>query len=134
MKKLFQIVLVSSLSLLCFSCYYDEIGLEDPENPIDQVPDLPDDPDDPDYVAILFQTEIQPIFDAHNCMSCHNTNRDPDLRDGHSYGALVPAYVTANNADGSELYTKLTVGGHRDVSTAELALIKAWINQGAHDN
>ena len=133
MKKLFQIVLVSSLSLLCFSCYYDEIQ-EDLENPLNQVPDLPDDPDDPDYVAILFQTEIQPIFDANTCDSCHNTNRAPNLRDGHSYDALVPEFVTAENADGSLLYTKLAVDGHRNLSTAELALIKAWINQGAHEN
>ena len=42
MKKLLQIVLISSLSLLCFSCYYDEI----PEGIItvvtdDDVPEIP---------------------------------------------------------------------------------------------
>lgn len=127
MKKLLQIVLVSSLSLLCFSCYYDEI-------PEEIIIDIPDDPDDPGYIEILFQTDIQSIFNANNCMDCHNANRDPDLRDGNSYSALVPEYVTADNADASKLYTKLAVDDHRNLSTDELALIKAWINQGAHDN
>lgn len=130
MKKLLQIVLVSSLSLLCFSCYYDEIQ----EDLVSEIPDIPDDPNDPDYVEILFQTDIQSIFNANSCMDCHNANRDPDLRDGNSYNALVPAYVTAGNADGSSLYTTLAVDDHRDVNTEQLTLIKAWINQGAKNN
>ncbi len=129
MKKLLQIVLVSSLSLLCFSCYYDEIQ----EDLIIDVPDIPDDPDDPDFIEISFQNDVQVIFDAHNCMDCHNTNRDPDLRDGYSYNALVPEYVTPENADASELYTFL-LDGHRDLNDEHLVEIKAWINQGANDN
>jgi hypothetical protein len=130
MKKLFQIVLVSSLSLLCFSCYYDEIQ----EDYIITVPDIPDDPDDPDYVEISFQNDVQIIFDAHNCMDCHNTNLVPDLRDGYSYNALVPAYVTPEDADASSLYTFLFVENHRDLNDEHLVIIKAWINQGAKNN
>jgi len=127
MKKLFQIVLISSLSLLCFSCYYDEI----PEHILNP-PELPTDPGDPGYVEYSFSTEIQPIFDA-NCVGCHNSNQDPDLRTNNSYNALIPNYVTANDADGSELYTKVN-GGHGNLNADQIALIKAWINQGAKNN
>lgn len=126
MKKLFQIVLVSSLSLLCFSCYYDEI----PEKLVIDIPDIPD------TQVISFSTEIQPIF--AKCTSCHNTNTSPDLRVGNSYSALVPKYVSATNADSSRLYNYLPGNGHHDVgvslSANEIALIKAWINQGAKNN
>ncbi len=125
MKKLLQIVLVSSLSLLCFSCYYDEYT----EEPVVII-------EIPDTQVISFSTEIQPIFSK--CTSCHNTTISPDLRTGFSYSALVPKYVTANNADASKLYNYLPSNGHHDVgvslSANEIALIKAWINQGAKNN
>ena len=125
MKKLFQIVLVSSLSLLCLSCYYDEIIEE-------IVEEIPTDPNDPDYIEIKFGADIQPIFTDH-CMNCHNENRDPDLRVGNSYDALLPDYVTPENADASLLYTKL-VDGHQNLSANKIALIQGWINQGANKN
>lgn len=125
MKKLFKIVLVSSLSLLCFSCYYDETIEE-----IVEIPDIPD------TQVVSYGTEIQPIFSK--CTGCHAANVSPDLRTGNSYNALVPKYVTANNVDASRLYNYLPGKGHHDVgielSTNEIALIKAWINQGAKDN
>jgi hypothetical protein len=127
MKKLLQIVLVSSLSLLCFSCYYDEI----PEHILNP-PEIPTDPGDPGYVEILLSGDIQPIFTA-NCIGCHSENRDPDLRSGNSYNALVPTYVTANDAANSELYTKVN-SGHGGLTAEQIELIKAWINQGALDN
>ncbi|MDF1518784.1 MAG: hypothetical protein P1P79_12640, partial [Lutibacter sp.] len=107
------------------SCYYDELQER-------TIPELPSDPDDPNFVEIKFGAEIQPIFTS-DCILCHNTSRNPDLREGFAYSALVPQYVTANNADGSPLYVKL-VGGHQNVSTANLSLIKTWINQGAKNN
>jgi len=127
MKKLFQIVLVSSLSLLCFSCYYDEI----PDHILNP-PEIPTDPTVPGFVEIKLSTDIQPLFTA-NCVGCHSDNRDPDLREGNSYSALNPAYVTANNASGSKLYTMVN-NGHGGLSAEEVELIKAWINQGALDN
>ena len=125
MKKLFQIVLVSSLSLLCLSCYYDEI--------IDEiVEEIPTDPNDPDYIEIKFGTDIQPIF-TDKCMNCHNENQDPDLRVGRAYSALFPDYVTPEKADESLLYTQLAAG-HQNLSGGSLELIKGWINQGADNN
>jgi len=127
MKKIFQILIIVSGGLLLNSCYYDEI----PEELI--IKEIPVDPSDPNYVEISFQNDIQTIFNANNCMDCHNANRNPDLRDGNAYNSLVPTYVVADNADGSSLYTFLE-SGHRDIADEQLELIKAWINQGAANN
>ena len=121
MKKLLKIVLVSSLSLLCFSCYYDEEVI---------VPDVIL----PPGTEAKFATDIVDIFESYNCADCHDASRDPDLRAGNEYDSLVPDYVTPGNADASELYTFLAVDGHRDVDANSLALIKLWINEGALDN
>ncbi|MFO7718852.1 MAG: hypothetical protein R6W85_00250 [Gillisia sp.] len=118
MKKLFRIVLVSTVSLLSFSCYYDELQEE-------TIPIIAED--------VLFATDIQPIFNMNNCMQCHNADRAPDLREGRAYSSLVPTYVIPNNADGSRLYIQLDEG-HRGLRTSQLALIRAWINQGALNN
>jgi len=121
MKKLLKIVLVSSLSLLCFSCYYDEEVV---------IPDVIL----PPGTEAKFAADITPIFVNNNCAECHDASRDPDLRAGNEYDSLVPDYVTPGNADASLLYTKLAVEGHRDVDANSLALIKLWINEGALDN
>ena len=107
------------------SCYYDELQVR-------PIPELPTDPDDPDFVEIKLGADIQPIFTA-DCISCHNASRNPDLREGFAYSSLVPEYVIANDADASHLYSKL-VGGHKNVATDKLTLIKTWINQGAKNN
>jgi hypothetical protein len=125
MKKIFQILLIVCAGLAMNSCYYDELQEK-------VIPELPSDPDDPNYVEIKFGAEIQPIF-TNSCVGCHNASRNPDLRAGNAYSALVPQYVTASNADASPLYVKLA-GGHQNVSTANLTLIKTWINQGAKNN
>lgn len=118
MKKLLRIMLVTGISLMSFSCYYDEL----------QVAEIP-----PIEEDVSFAKDIQPIFNDNNCMQCHNASRNPDLRDGLAYASLVPAYATANDSEGSILLAKL-VGGHRSVSTTNIALIKAWIDQGAQNN
>lgn len=125
MKKLFQIVLVSCLSLLCFSCYYDESTEE-----VVEIIDIPD------TQVIYFSTDIQPILSQ--CTGCHASSISPDLRETYSYNALVPIYVTAFDADNSRLYNYLPGYDHHDVgitlSADEVAYIKAWINQGALNN
>lgn len=117
MKKLLKIMLVSSLSLLCFSCYYDEeVIIELP--PVSEA---------------KFATDIIPIFAAYNCADCHNASRDPDLRPGNEYTSLLDGYVTPFDPDGSRFYTFL-VSGHRDVDDTSLAKIELWINEGALNN
>lgn len=122
MKKLLKIVLVSSLSLLCFSCYYNELPEEIP-------PEVPD--------VVSFSNDILPIFSQ--CTGCHNgTIANPDLREANAYNALVPDYVTPGDADNSSLYNTLPGNGHSPISftlsSDEIALIKAWIDRGAENN
>ena len=121
MKKLLKIVLASSLSLLCFSCYYDEeIILEE----------IVIDPG----TEVKFSTDIIPIFTGFDCARCHDDSRDPDLRAGKEYNSLVPDYVTAGNANNSLLYTTLA-GEHQGFKNdTQLALLKEWINRGALNN
>ena len=122
MKKLLKIVLVSSITLLFSSCYYDEF----PE-------DIP--VEIPPGTEVSFSEDITPIFVTYNCVQCHNTSsgQNPDLTPGSEYSNLVPTYVTAGNSAGSSLYTKLA-GGHRSVDATSLALIELWINDGAANN
>lgn len=127
MKKLFQIVLVGSLSLLCFSCYYDELPAE-----TDIIPEIPEEQD------VSFSADIQPIFSK--CTQCHDGNlANPDLREGNAYSAIVPDYIIEGDGENSELYQKLPGNNHPiDVgfvlSADELALIKTWIDRGADNN
>lgn len=126
MKKIFQILIIVCGGLLMNSCYYDDI-----QEPV--IPELPTDPGDPNYVEIKFGVDIQPVFTDNNCTACHDDSLNPDLREGNSYDALVPEYVTANNADGSPLIIQLAEG-HQNLATDKITLIKTWINQGAVNN
>jgi hypothetical protein len=120
--------MAGSLLLLCFSCYYDELVVE-------ELPDIPEEQE------ISFQTDIEPLFSqgGRDCTQCHNGSTDPDLRAGNAYNAIVPEYVVPGDAEASELYQKLPGVGHPfDVgfvlNTDEIALIKAWIDRGAENN
>ncbi|WP_445382602.1 hypothetical protein [Robiginitalea sp. IMCC43444] len=117
-------------SLMMYSCYYDEAL------PAPPIPDV--DPDTP----ISFRTDIEPLFsrDETNCILCHNgAIQDPDLRVGNAYNAIVPTYVTAGDAEGSLFYQRLPGLGHTvetgfELSTADISLIKSWIDRGAENN
>ena len=115
MKKLFKYILLTAFTLTMASCYYDE-----------------------EFEVVVtsaeFAADIQPIFASNNCDECHDGSRDPDLRAGNEYNALVPAFVVASDADNSRLYTFLAFDQHRNLSANELALIEEWINSGALNN
>ncbi|HEX9828304.1 MAG TPA: hypothetical protein VGA80_17020 [Flavobacteriaceae bacterium] len=122
MKKLLRIVLVSSVPLLMFSCYYDEF----PEEIEVVIP--------PDQV-ISFANDITPIFVTYNCTQCHfASGQNPDLTPGSEFNSLVPTYVNAGDPNNSRLYIKLSIDGHRNVDATSLALIKKWIDDGAENN
>jgi hypothetical protein len=122
MKKLLKIVLVSSITLLFFSCYYDEFPEE-----VEVV--LP-----PDTV-VSFAGDIAPIFATYNCTQCHNASgQSPNLTVGSQYTSLVPSYVSAGNGNNSALYIMLAINDHRNVDAESLALIKKWIDDGAENN
>ena len=114
MSKAAVLMLVLSLT----GCYYDDA-------PVREIPVIEED--------VSFATEIQPIFNDNNCMQCHPSAANLDLREGSAYASLVPDFAIPNDSDGSRLYAKL-VDGHRSVSVDEIALIKAWIDQGAQEN
>ena len=118
MKKLIRLIILVVFTLSMSSCYYDQI--EEVELPPGTV--------------VEFAANIQPIFVTYGCTDCHNGTLDPDLRAGNEYSSLVPEYVTAGNADGSELYTKLANEGHAGLDNNSLALIQEWINSGALNN
>ena len=113
------------MGLIMNSCYYDAY----PEyEEIDEGPGGGEEP-----TEVFFATDIEDGIFVGFCDNCHKGAQNPDLRKGNAYNSLVPAYVTADDADGSPLYIKLN-GGHNGVTDAEVALIKEWINQGAKDN
>ena len=127
MKKLLQLFLFISLGLFLNSCYYDSYE----DELAGGVPEIPD------TQVISFASEIQPLF--ARCTGCHKGGSpSPDLREGTSYNSIVPALVKSGDADGSKLYNYIPGKGHFDVGFTlkadELALIKAWINQGAKNN
>lgn len=116
MKKLFQLFLITGLSLSLNSCYYDSIN-----EPIDDGNGgLTED--------LTFSKDIAPIFEF--CSNCHNGTQNPDLRTGNAYNSLVPAYVIPNDAEASPLYIQLK-GGHQNLPASRLELVKKWIDQGA---
>jgi hypothetical protein len=124
MKKLLKIVLLSSVPLVMFSCYYDEF----PEEIEASIPEIPEEQ------VVSFNDDITPIFVDYNCTECHSPGgQNPDLTPGREYNSLVPAYVTAGDPDNSKLYTQLA-GGHRNVDATSIALIKKWITDGAENN
>ncbi len=120
MKKLIRFILLVVFTLSMYSCYYDQ----EEEELVEIQPGA----------VVEFAADIQPIFAAYSCTDCHNGTLDPDLRAGNEYSSLVPEYVTAGNAGGSELYTKLANEGHAGVDNNSLALIQEWINSGALNN
>ena len=121
MKKLLNIVLVISVPLVMFSCYYDEF----PEEIVEEIPE---------GQVVSFEQEIIPIFVANNCVECHPSIRQPDFRPGNEYTSLVPAFVTEGNPADSRLYEMLNDNNHRSLTTTELNLIEKWIEQGAENN
>lgn len=124
MKKYFQKILVANLILMSFSCYYDEV--------LDiQVP-LPEN--------VSFQNDIQPLFDQ-SCVTCHDANLAPDLRDINSYNSLLNGYVVPGDADESILYMSLINSNGVALMPPEgqwpdsrINLVLSWINEGALDN
>jgi hypothetical protein len=86
-------------------------------------------------IPVLFQTEIQPIFNA-KCVSCHTSIRNPDLRDGKSYESLTSGEFVNLPGESSILYLHMTTNPQHipRSSDQQKGLVLNWINQGALDN
>jgi hypothetical protein len=80
-------------------------------------------------------TDIQPIFNG-NCISCHGSNKVPDLREGKSWESLTKGGFVNLPGDESRLYKHMTTNSqHIPRSTDEEKLkVLNWINQGALNN
>jgi hypothetical protein len=127
MKKIFQYVIMLTVTLMATSCYYDEMPPE-PEIPI------------PDVVS--YSKDIQPLWNQ-DCISCHKQGATPpDLTASNSYAALVTnnKYVIPGNAAGSKLRKSLLGDGAAIMPTegkwsdSKIALVDKWINDGALNN
>ena len=98
---------------------------------------------------ISFSNDVQPIFDQ-TCISCHPNSGDLDLTTANSYNDLVNVNasgfsgkrVVPGDAEQSILYKKIDGSGAYgsnmplggSLSTAQINLIKQWIEEGALNN
>jgi len=88
---------------------------------------------DPNAV-VSFETTVQPLF-SQNCISCHGAIRDPDLREGNSYEALITGDYVELPAESSKLYEMITSSSHTPyLEDADRFKILYWIQQGAQEN
>ena len=127
MKKVFQFIILVTVSLFISSCYYDSIY-----EPIDTGGN-----GEPEVVS--YQNDIIPLWGQ--CVGCHNGNQPPNLEDNVSYDSLLNGFVVPGDADASILYQSLL--GINGVSLmppgaqwpdSKINLVRDWINQGALDN
>ncbi len=87
--------------------------------------------------TVEFSTEIQPVFDT-KCVSCH-TITQPVLVSGSAYNSLINGdFINTADPETSSLYVKLNSLQHPSssgtFSAEELAILLAWIEQGANNN
>jgi hypothetical protein len=83
--------------------------------------------------SISFQDVIQPIF-TDNCILCHNSSRNPDLRESFSYNSLSSGGYINEPYSSSGLYKKVNGNHPSGLAEADKAKILAWILQGAKNN
>ena len=109
--------------LMGTGCYFDE--MEDPLPP---------------QGVISYALDIQPIF-SNNCTVCHPGQvMDLYLTAANSYSSITNGvYIIPNDPDGSLLFqrllgnpTPMPPGG--SLQSAEIELIRTWIEQGALNN
>ncbi|WP_159520329.1 hypothetical protein [Sunxiuqinia indica] len=124
-KKLIYII-IAVLGFVVSGCVYDFVAPEAPFNP-----------DDPDAVAVSFENDIVPIFEA-KCIGCHKAGGikpTPDLTADKAYNS-ISGYINLTTPEESEIYTKASPAGNHAAkySTNEAALVRGWIAQGAENN
>jgi hypothetical protein len=128
MKRRTIFVILVLFSLFLNGCKYDFI--------------LPEavTPPDTGGTAISFSTQIAPIFSTGSkCTSCHKPGgQAPDLTAASAYAQIMSKYVNTGSPADSKIYTfpSPTSGTHswKKYTTAEAALLLAWITEGAKNN
>jgi mono/diheme cytochrome c family protein len=90
----------------------------------------------PPPTDVSFANDVQPIYNG-KCIGCHSTAGDYggiiNLETGISYGQIVPTRISSP-ASSSLIYTKPQPGHFASYSSAESAIVLAWIEEGALDN
>jgi len=91
------------------------------------------------YPEICFTSQIRPIYYANCAMTgCHDGSPNSDISDIvlTDYAHIMEG-IKPNHPDQSKYYTVLTGSGEgsmppsKSLSSSQISLIKAWINQGA---
>ena len=89
--------------------------------------------------SVDYETEIQPIFN-NNCGNCHIGNSSGGVNLSSYQNVMDSDVITPFDANDSELYDLITESnnggddmppGNAELSVAQIALIEAWINEGA---
>ncbi len=126
-------ILLFAVSLFLVQCKKDKGPVEDDNN----------------NESVSFSNDVQPIF-TQNCVSCHPSSGNLDLRQGQAYDNLVnvPASgyngtrVVPNEPENSILYKKIDGSGAYgsnmplggSLSQSQVNTIKQWIEEGAPNN
>ena len=89
--------------------------------------------------SVDYETEIQPIFN-NNCGNCHIGNSSGGVNLSSYQNVMDSDVIIPFDADDSELYDLITENnnggddmppGNAELSDTQIALIEAWINEGA---
>ena len=146
----------SALRSLGFVVLMLAAGCTDKPNPLDPRPGPPE-PPGPNTGTVTFEEDIEPLFRQYLCLNCHSTPANSNFSvasyelfltpgDQASVRGLVP--VKAGDPDSSYVLWKLagrgpqgeTIMGNRmpqgggPMSSADQALLRTWIEEGALDN
>jgi hypothetical protein len=127
MKKIFQYLMMLTVSLMATSCYYDEM----PPEAVIVIPE-----------TVSYSKDVQPLWDQ-DCISCHKPNATaPDLTAANSYSALTAnnKYVIPGNSSDLRVHKSLVGDGAAIMPTSgkwsdsKIALVDKWITAGALNN
>ncbi|MBI9068938.1 MAG: hypothetical protein JEZ09_16700 [Salinivirgaceae bacterium] len=124
MKKQYLLFIALIFGVCFCSCTYDEFVPEELP-PVDTTK------------VYSFAADIQPIF-TDNCTGCHSGSIAFSLKEGDSYGNIVPDLVNLNNPEESDIYSFPQAGTEHSSTNnyepAQAQTVLQWIKQGAKNN
>lgn len=85
-----------------------------------------------DTAAISYATDIRPILDA-NCISCHAPGGEQEISPLLTYDD-IKRYTDGNNLTDRINGNSSLMPPTGKMAVCNIAIIEAWINQGALDN
>ena len=124
MKKIFYLFVLILFLMTFNACHYTDIVPGEGGNV-----EISED--------ISYANTIEPIFKTQSCTNCHPTMKKPDLTAGNSYASLTDGeYLNTKKPEKSELLIVAAPEGEHaaKLTSAQVELIIAWIDQGAKDN